>query len=168
MAELNLYLLRHGIAVERELFPGPDSDRPLTAKGIRKTREIAQRFLNLGIEADLMLSSPLLRAQQTAQLFLEAGVASELAISQSLAPAGSFGDWLQWLDHWRDGTHSSLMLVGHEPDLSHWAELLLWGKSSGSLELKKAGVMGLTLPSGDPVANSLLFWLTPPKFILRD
>ncbi|MDG2991098.1 phosphohistidine phosphatase SixA [Candidatus Synechococcus calcipolaris G9] len=168
MAELNLYLLRHGIAVEGDLFPGPDRDRPLTAKGERKTREVAREFLNFGIEADLILSSPLLRAHQTSQLFLEAGVAPELAISDTLAPAGSFGDWLQWLDHWRDETHTSLMLVGHEPNLSHWTELLLWGKSRGSLQLKKAGVIGLTLPEGDPVGNSLLFWLTPPKFILKD
>jgi phosphohistidine phosphatase len=56
--------------------------------------------------------------------------------------------------------------VGHEPNLSLWAETLLWGKTNGVLTLKKAGVLGLTLPEQTPIGNSTLFWLTPPRFLL--
>ncbi|MER3478596.1 MAG: phosphohistidine phosphatase SixA, partial [Leptolyngbya sp. ERB_1_2] len=61
----------------------------------------------------------------------------------------------------------SLALVGHEPDLSGWAELLVWGEVRDRILLKKAGMIGLDLPdSGSAISNSQLFWLTPPKFLL--
>lgn len=166
MSELTLLLVRHGIAVERDVFTGADGDRPLTPKGERKTQQIAKRLLEVGIEAELILSSPLLRARQTADILLEAGVASELMISDLLAPDGSFNAWLTWLGQWRQQHEGILLLVGHEPNLSHWAELLIWGKTLGHLQLKKAGIIGLKLPQSDPVGNSQLFWLTSPKLFV--
>ncbi|XFA72030.1 phosphohistidine phosphatase SixA [Thermosynechococcaceae cyanobacterium Okahandja] len=168
MLELTLLFVRHGIAVERDVFAGPDGDRPLTAKGEKKTQQVAQRLLDVGLEAELILSSPLLRARQTAEILLEAGVASDLMFSDLLTPTGSFSAWLTWLERWRQQHDGALVVVGHEPNLSHWAELLLWGKALGHLQLKKAGIIGLTLPpvDRDPVANSQLFWLTAPKLFV--
>ena len=60
-----------------------------------------------------------------------------------------------------------LALVGHEPDLSQWAELLIWGEAKGVLQLKKAGIIGIEIPDHiDPIGNSILFWLTPPRLLL--
>ena len=66
---MNLYLLRHGIAVE----PGvtgyePDSERPLTARGEDRLREAAKAMDALELSFDLILSSPFLRARQTAEI----------------------------------------------------------------------------------------------------
>jgi len=59
-----------------------------------------------------------------------------------------------------------LGIVGHEPDLSAWAELLVFGEIKGSLVLKKAGIIGITIPEvGLPIGNSLLFLLIPPKLL---
>ncbi len=77
MRELTVFFFRHGIAVEQEVFEGSDGDRPLTAKGEKKTQQIARRLLDLGIEAELILSSPLVRARQTAEILLEVGVAPD-------------------------------------------------------------------------------------------
>ena len=64
---MNLYILRHGIAVERGT-PGyaKDADRPLTLEGERKLQLIAQAMKALDLAFDLILSSPYLRARQTA------------------------------------------------------------------------------------------------------
>ncbi|WKT83292.1 MULTISPECIES: phosphohistidine phosphatase SixA [unclassified Thermosynechococcus] len=167
MTELTVLFFRHGIAVEREVFEGSDSDRPLTAKGEKKTQQIARRLLDLGIEAELILSSPLVRARQTAEILLEVGVAPDLMISDLLAPSGRLLDWLHWLNHWRQDHEGALIAVGHEPNLSHWTELLICGKALGHLQLKKAGIIGLLIPETDPLGNSQLFWLTPPKFLLN-
>lgn len=167
MTELTVFFFRHGIAVEREVFEGSDSDRPLTAKGEKKTQQIARRLLDLGIEAELILSSPLVRARQTAEILLEVGVAPDLMISDLLAPSGSLQEWLNWLNHWRQDHEGALIAVGHEPNLSHWAELLICGKALGHIQLKKAGIIGLKVPATDPLGNSQLFWLTPPKFVLN-
>ncbi|WP_298615105.1 phosphohistidine phosphatase SixA [uncultured Thermosynechococcus sp.] len=167
MRELTVFFFRHGIAVEAAVFEGSDGDRPLTAKGEKKTQQMARRLLDLGIEAELILSSPLLRARQTAEILLEVGVAPDLMISELLAPSGSLQEWLHWLSHWRQEHEGPLIAVGHEPNLSHWAELLICGKALGHIQLKKAGIIGLKVPATDPLGNSQLFWLTPPKFLLN-
>ncbi len=41
-----LYIIRHAIAVEVGLFEGDDSQRPLTGKGQKKMRSIAQESKN--------------------------------------------------------------------------------------------------------------------------
>lgn len=162
----HLYLIRHGIAAERENFP-TDEERPLTKEGDRKTRKIAERLRELGLQFDLILTSPLLRAYQTAQILQLAELSSQMEESPHLAPDGDIHQWLEWYQTWRLGGASSLALVGHEPDLGNWAEILLWGEAKDGLVLKKAGVIGLILPpTASPIGRSQLFWLTPPKFLL--
>ncbi len=167
MGSLDLYLIRHGLAGEHR----PDADdreRPLTDEGKQKTRQVAKRLQTLGLQFDLVLTSPLVRARQTADILLDARLAPDLSTSDHLAPGGDIHVWLDWLQRWRSLTATALALVGHEPDLSHWSEILLWGQSRGVITLKKAGIIGLTLPNENfsPVGHSSLFWLAPPRFLL--
>ena len=165
-ATVHLYLFRHGIAAEPEEYD-TDSERPLTKQGDRKTRKIAQRLYDLEIQFDLILTSPLLRAQQTAQILLSVGLSSKIEESAALAPSADIGEWLKWYKQWQETGNRSLVLVGHQPDLGNWAETLLWGRSQDALILKKAGIIGLILPeTGSPVGRSQMFWLTGPKFLL--
>jgi len=163
---LQLYLIRHGIAVDRS-EAGEDSQRPLTPQGREKTQRVARRLRQLDLYFDHLLSSPLVRARQTAEIFLAAGLAPRLEVASALAPQGSFSQWLTWLEDWRQAGHGSLALVGHQPDLTQWAELLLWGEARSALILKKAGIIGITLPAAEPpIGSSQLFWLAPPKLLL--
>lgn len=165
-AMVNLYLVRHGIAAQREEYP-EDGVRPLTSEGKRKTKQVAQQLLNLGVRFDLILTSPLVRARQTADILKAIGLSSQLEESTDLTPEGSIYSWLTWWEEWRNQGGSSLALVGHEPNLGEWTEILVWGEAKGNLLVKKAGVIGVQLPeSGSPIGRSLLFWLTPPKFLL--
>jgi phosphohistidine phosphatase len=164
---VTLYIIRHGIAVDRGEGIN-EADRPLTPKGRQKTQAVAQRLKILGIEFSEILTSPLARARQTAEILLREGLSAQVNVTDTLAPGGSFSDWLDWLKVYnRSGEETAIALVGHEPDLSQWAERLLWGEVRGVLLLKKAGIIGLTIPEDiDPVGNTVLFWLTPPKFLL--
>src|SRR6185369_403812 len=88
---MNLYLFRHGIAVDRGL-PGyeDDSQRPLTPKGAARIYRIAQATKRLGVKFDLILSSPYLRTQQTAQIMAALyGIEDKLCLSENLTPATS-------------------------------------------------------------------------------
>jgi phosphohistidine phosphatase len=164
MANLDLYLIRHGLAAERGTF-AEDGDRPLTEAGQQKTQQVAKHLRALDLKFNFLLTSPLVRAHQTAAILVAAGLAPQLSIVDYLAPGGNLSDWLTWL---RTVDVSCVALVGHEPDLSTWAERLLWGESHGVLTLKKAGVIGLSLPGDrDPLGRSTLFWLTPPRFLLE-
>ena len=178
---MELYLIRHGIAEERspEL---EDEKRELTAKGRDKTKQVAKRLYELGLRFELILTSPLARARQTAEILQTCGLSSQVEENNHLSPEGDFHLWLSWLEQKQMlATDTQLALVGHEPDLGQWAEMLIWGKLkqesefaensldsySAALVLKKAGIIGVNLPQDSyPVGRSQLFWLAPPKFLL--
>ncbi|MFB2919001.1 phosphohistidine phosphatase SixA [Aerosakkonema funiforme] len=160
-----LYLIRHGIAAEPEQY-SHDRDRPLTDEGKRKTRKVAARLSELNLHFGLILTSPLLRARQTAEILIAAGLSSQLEESNDLAFDGDIQHWLTWFEEWQQKGSTRLALVGHEPNLGNWAEILTWGEIRGSLVVKKAGIVGLTLPeTGSPVGRSQLFWLASPKLL---
>ncbi len=165
MPTFNLYLIRHGIAGDRHENID-DFERSLTPEGSKKTHDVAKKLYKLGLKFDLLQTSPLLRARQTAEIFAHT-FSSPLEVSELLAPEGSFKNWMRWLLTWQEQGHTSLGIVGHEPDLSAWAELLIYGEARGSLVLKKAGIAGISIPEqGLPVGNSLLFLLIPPKLLI--
>ncbi len=164
MSAIELYLIRHGLAGQLGDYDNDDA-RPLTDDGKRKTKQVAKRLVELGITVDLMLTSPLVRAQQTADILKDAGLSKSLEVADYLA-TGDIDDWLTWFKGWRS-PDKSLALVGHEPTLSSWAELLTVGSATGNFILKKAGVIGLTVPVEEPpIGHSQLFWLTPPRLLL--
>lgn len=163
---MELYLIRHGIAIERETDV-KDEERGLTDQGRQKTREVAQRLYELGLQFDLILTSPLLRSQQTAEILCSSRLSPQMQSSNCLAPAGDIYTWLSWLEQWQHPGSTRLALIGHQPDLGQWAEIFVWGEAREKFVLKKAGVIGLSLPeTGSPIGRSQLFWLTPPKFLL--
>jgi phosphohistidine phosphatase len=61
---MNLYLMRHGIAVAAD-DPNTtqDNDRPLTQKGIKRMRRAARGVARLKLPFDGILTSPVLRAR---------------------------------------------------------------------------------------------------------
>ncbi|MGB3492271.1 MAG: phosphohistidine phosphatase SixA [Elainellaceae cyanobacterium] len=161
-----LYLIRHGIAAKRGTY-AHDDERPLTQKGTRKTESMAQRLVELDLKFDLIQTSPLVRARQTAAILHDYQLATVVELSSFLAPEGNLQDWLDWLKPWNEDADSTLALVGHQPNLGNWAECLIWGASKEHLVVKKAGIIGLSLPSRGPIiGHSELFWLTPPRFLL--
>ena len=169
-----LLLLRHGLAEERQPELD-DAQRRLTAEGLQRTRGVLERLTELDLVCDLVLSSPLVRARQTAELALSAGLATELDLAAGLAP---LADPLPLLERWlgplapRPGWRR-LALVGHEPDLSTLAALLIgvpMAQAPEALQLKKAGVALLQVPAVLPAAGLLgaarLGLLLPPRLLL--
>ena len=148
-----LLLFRHGIAEERG---GPTLEplRALTPAGIRRTTAVAERLALLGIRADQLISSPLVRARQTAEIAVAAGLAGQLEIDGALAPDG---DALALV---RSSGAGRLMLVGHEPDLGQLACQVL-GAPAGTVTLKKAGLAVIVL---QPTPSLRL--LLAPKVLL--
>ncbi|MEC4812556.1 MAG: phosphohistidine phosphatase SixA [Scytonema sp. PMC 1069.18] len=164
---MELYLIRHGIAEERR-SDLPEEERSLTKEGRQKTEKVAHRLKKLGLHFDLIATSPLMRAHQTAEIFISAGLASQLEECHHLAPNGHIYNWVvEWLEPRNYSPETRLALVGHEPNLSSWAEILIWGQDKAALVLKKAGMIGVKVPEkGSPLGRSQMFWLTPPKYLL--
>ena len=166
---MEVYLIRHGIAAERGTYVD-DEQRPLTEKGLMRTTEVAKQLQKLGLKFDLMLTSPLVRASQTAKIFRQVGLVNKKNLQTfiPLKPDGRVEQWLEWLrSHQPENPDSKLALVGHQPDLGNWAEMLIWGTIKGQIAVKKAGIVGIEIPDlGTPISRSTLFLLISPKWII--
>jgi phosphohistidine phosphatase len=160
---MNLYLLRHGIAVE----PGTagyesDSDRPLTAKGEARLREAARAMKELGLSSDLILSSPYLRAKQTAEIIAKSlKLKRRLTFSDELTPDGSPSVLIQQLNKLKP-VPENVLLVGHEPYLSRFISRLTTGNTGAALDLKKGGLCKLEVESLHYGCCAKLMWLLTP------
>lgn len=161
MAATTLLLLRHGIAEERRPDLA-DGDRGLTAQGRERTRAVVERLVALGLTADRLLSSPLLRARQTAEIAVAAGWGPVAELASELAPGGTAR---RCLPEWCSAGGDSLALVGHEPDLSTLACQLI-GAPPGCLALRKAGLIQLQLPVGAAAGQAVLVSLLRPRLLL--
>ncbi|MDF5721635.1 MAG: phosphohistidine phosphatase SixA [Rhizonema sp. PD37] len=164
---MELYLIRHGIAEEKR-SDIDDEQRHLTKEGRQKTEKVAQQLRKLGLQFDFIVTSPLVRARQTTEIFVASGLVSHVEECMHLAPQGDIHCWVKdWLEPKKYSPQIQLALVGHEPNLGYWAEILVWGQAKAALVLKKAGMIGLKLPEeGSPLGRSQMFWLTPPKYLL--
>ena len=160
---MNLYLLRHGIAEERNpLGSKPDPARQLTPEGIRKIERIACAMQSMELEFDVVLSSPFLRAVETARIVADKfEVASKLEQDKSLAPDGNPQQLITSLEK-RGRKASHILLVGHEPYLSRLISLLVSGDTSLQIELKKGGLAFLEIRNLHYGRCAILKWLLTP------
>jgi phosphohistidine phosphatase len=160
---MNLFILRHGIAVEHGAAGYKnDDERPLTSKGERKVWMIAEAMKALEISFDSILSSPLVRARQTAEIVAEALKARKrLELTDTLAPQESAEPLIEYLDE--QGAVDDVLLVGHEPFLSQLISLLISGDTEASVLLKKGGFCKLSTEELKHGRCATLEWLLTPK-----
>ena len=161
---ITLYILRHGIAVERGAAGfTQDSERPLTAEGKQKLRRIIKAMRAQELEFDLILTSPYLRARQTAELV--AGAFRLRSKVQICPPLVAEADAEEVVEHLKamQPMPENLLLVGHEPQLSQLISLLLTGSPNLSLTFKKGGLCKLTVPMWKAVPCAILDWLLTPR-----
>ena len=163
---MNLYLLRHAIAVEAEQFSGKDSERPLTRQGEKKMRRIALGMKALELSFDVILSSPYRRAQETTAIVTSKfKVRRGIQLTDSLAPEGSREALVAALS--KIAKHAEdVMLVGHEPYLSTFAAELVFGIASPGLNLKKGGLCKLRVDQIHTARCAKLDWVLTPRQLI--
>jgi phosphohistidine phosphatase len=159
-----LLLVRHAIAEARgEAWPD-DSKRPLTLRGKTRMAAIAARLFALGESAEVVLTSPLTRAQETARVIEQAWTpAPALSVLQELAPGHAPQQVAAALG--RLDPPARMALVGHEPDLGLLAAWLLGARQP--LPFKKGGVARIDVASWPPQRNGQLRWLASPKILIN-
>ena len=164
---MNLYFLRHGPAGDRGDPRYPDDRlRPLDPDGRRKMKLVAAGMRTLGLEMEVWLSSPLLRARQTAEIAAGAFRArKKIAWLDELAPEGSPRKLVDRLRREHAGA-GNILLVGHEPLLSATMGFLLAGQTNLSLVLKKGGLALLTTEALACGPGARLEWLLTPRQLL--
>jgi phosphohistidine phosphatase len=159
----DLYILRHGIAVEPGTPGIPDDERPLTAKGAKRMRQISLGVRKLDLKLDRIVTSPLPRARTTAEIVAEALDARDLLENSNVLQAGSAAASIQrWL---RERTEDRLMIVGHNPGLSDLVSLLVVGTIQPQIcDLKKGGIAALTITAAAKDLYDIV-WIATPRLI---
>jgi len=163
---MELYIVRHGIAVDREDPNCPaDPERFLTEEGIEKSRQVAKGVAEIASIPDLILTSPYLRAAQTAELF--AGVLEyakqKIRKSDLLLPGAEPLQLFRELAKNKD--LSTVFVFGHAPHLDDLIATSIGTKHHIS-SLKKAGVALVELKRLVPPIGELL-WLATPKLLRK-
>lgn len=161
---MDVYLLRHGLAVDRDTRAfAEDSERPLTPKGERKLWQVAEAMEALELSFDLILSSPFVRARQTAEIVAEAfNARKKLQFSDSLTPGGNAKELIELLNR-LEPAPEAVLLVGHEPYLSELISLLISGHSKALVMMKKGGLCKLEVEALKLGRCAALAWLLTPK-----
>jgi phosphohistidine phosphatase len=123
---VQVFLIRHADAVSTS-FELRDRDRHLTMTGRRQARALGDRLRWHDCVPTHVWSSPLVRAVQTAEL-VASGLQCELAIEAvpALTPDASPREAITALSALAAGTaDASVVVIGHEPNLSLVAGLLI-------------------------------------------
>jgi phosphohistidine phosphatase len=156
-----MVLLRHGIA-EDKTEGKPDEERGLTSDGHARMKQIAKGLEVAFPKAQIIYSSPLLRATQTA-LWVSKGYRSRVKVKtvDALKPGSStkeFADFIKGIQERR------AIIVGHEPNLSENLSRLVGLPTSDGIELKKGGCYGARLR---PDGKAVLEWLLSPRILRK-
>jgi phosphohistidine phosphatase len=163
---MQLYIVRHGIAIDREdpKCP-PEAERYLTEEGIERTKQVAKGIAALGAHADLMISSPYVRATQTAAIFAGALDYPEHKIrhTENLLPGSEPAALLRELA--REKNASSVFCFGHAPHVDALLAAAA-GAQRHITSMKKAGVAFVELKRVSP-PNGQLVWLVTPKLFRK-
>lgn len=163
---MQLYIVRHGIAIDREDPKCPaEAERYLTEEGIEKTKQAAKGMAELGVTADLVLSSPYVRAVQTAEIFANAldYPKTKIRHSQTLLPGSEAGALFHELT--REKQVSSVFVFGHAPNLDELIATAV-GSKHHITSLKKAGIALVELKRLSPPSGQLI-WLATPKILRK-
>jgi len=156
-----LYLVRHAKSSWEE--PGvSDIERPLLDKGIYKTQKIIHYLNERAIKIDLMISSPAVRAFQTAILIAHGIGYPEDKIRVERKIYDGYYDRILDLIYETPDEINSLMLFGHNPTITHLANLFLHPgiellPTTGTVCISFDTEKWQSIPSVEPVSEFIIF-----------
>lgn len=118
-----LIIVRHAHALPAyEAGVNSDDQRPLSAEGREKASVTAARLMHLGIQPGLILTSPLVRAEQTARILAET-VRSPVEKAFELNGLKDEQDVCDFLKEQLAHT-DCILAVGHNPNVTYVAHAL--------------------------------------------
>lgn len=155
---MQIWLVRHAIAAERDEFEGPDAERPLTARGRKQFRSFVRWLETQASPPRAIITSPALRAVQTAEILRKGfGLKKrEVAHSEPLSPGAEPTDLIAAA---LQATIESVAVVGHEPDLGRALSEFVGG---GEFAFGKGYVAAVEFAEHVALGRGQLRWFVGP------
>ena len=155
---MEIYVLRHGEAEERETGLA-DRDRKLTAKGKQALKTVLTVASGLEVAPDVILTSPLRRAQETAALAAQVLGCKRVIETRSLLPGASPD--VVWKEIGADHKVDKILLAGHQPHLGSLIALLL--EAPVMVDLKKGALVRIATRGKLGPPRGVLKWMITAK-----
>jgi phosphohistidine phosphatase len=161
---MKVILVRHAIAHERNRTRWPDDSlRPLTPEGVRKFRQAARGLATLLPKSAVIMTSPWVRARDTAIM-----LASALKGARPIERTELTGNAALYeaFDLLRSRKETTVVLVGHEPNLGRLLATALAGDSARvEIEFKKGGAACVAFGKRPTPGSATLVWMLPPRVL---
>jgi len=158
---MHIYLLRHGDASSDSRID--DSERPLTDLGVHQATIVGTLLQRMSVFIDVVLSSPLKRAQHTTSIVLSNNNKKQI-INSELLKNGS--DPKQLFEQLNKLKVSSVLIVGHEPYLAETISLLIGGNRKAEIEMRKCSLALVDISIPIHQGTGLLKFLIPVETIV--
>jgi len=161
---MELLLVRHAIALERDARRWPDDDeRPLSPEGLARANKAAAGMRQLVGRPARVLVSPLVRARQTAAILTEVAGWPRGTECADLAPGATPEALLAAVKRL---TEERIAAVGHEPGLSRLLAVALPGNAAvQAFRFRKMGAALLIFEGTVRSGGARLEWLVPAKLL---
>jgi phosphohistidine phosphatase len=162
---MDLYIVRHawaGHAGDPE-WPN-DAVRPLSPKGKRRFRRMAEKLAGRGVTPDVIASSPLVRCMETAEILAKAVPGgAEVVPRDELLPGGDLNALLAWTRQMADD-YGQIAWVGHAPDVGRLAAAAI-GWHDGAFDLGKGAVAAIRFGNPPELGKGEMRWLVTAKIL---
>lgn len=156
-------LVRHGKSDwENDL---PDTDRPLSARGLKEVPIVGKMMVKEGIQPDLILSSPTLRTRQTTELLI---TALNIKSPSVIWDTNLYNQSYKFIFHLLKRLESNVkcpMIVAHDTFLAELVEFLT-GHKITKFFTSACAVIHLNIENWSEMKesqNQLVHFLHPPK-----
>jgi phosphohistidine phosphatase len=161
---MRVILFRHGPAGHGDPARWPDDAlRPLTPKGVERTRLAARGLCRMEPDLSVILTSPYLRSFDTARALSEAAEAPAPRTLDALAAGNPGRPVMAELEKLEP--RLVVALVGHEPDLGLLAARMIG--AARPLAIKKAGACAIEFAAAPADGRGRLLWFMPPRVLRR-
>ncbi|AVQ10573.1 MULTISPECIES: phosphohistidine phosphatase SixA [Leptospira] len=159
---MKIIIARHGEA-ETTSPDGTDRSRPLTSKGEADVRKMAN-FFKIGFKITKIYHSPFERTTNTAKIYTDILHPEQETESLDYLKAGQ--DMSQVCPIIREFSNSdTILLVGHSPDVSVFAEKLLGISGIGKSFLFSPGsALAINVPR-EKFHDGQIIWFVCPDFL---
>ena len=157
---MELYFLRHGQSVPRSEWSDRDESRPLTEAGVSAMAHAAWTLARMGVTPDVLVTSPLERAQRTAEIVAPVlGLEGRLSTERRLGKGFGMKQLRRLLrQHSRAG---SIMLVGHNPEFT----TIIHKLTGAHVALSKGGVARVHLAARKSRSAELVWLLQADELV---
>jgi phosphohistidine phosphatase len=156
-----IYFLRHASAGQHLSDAKKDEKRGLDKDGIEQCGYMGRTLVGLGVQTDLIITSPLKRSAQTASLVgNEMGYEGKLVLENALRPEANYSEFQKMLAKY--ARYESIMLVGHNPNLREFLGRVICGNGcEAAIELKKGAVAKVEMRR----SSGSLSWCVTPRIV---